>query len=806
MFKNYFPARHFVKTAWRNLIKNKLFSIINISGLAIGIAGCMLIGLYVYNELSYDRFHKNADRLFRATTEYTVNGAKNEGGTTGSMAGVRLSAAFPQIESYVRILNFEPYAVQYGQKTFIENKFLFADSTFFSMFSFPLIEGDATTALNAPNKIVITQSTEKKYFGKEDALGKVLRIAGTTDYIVSGIAQDAPVNSQIKFDFVASFASLPNANHPEWWRGIYATYFLLHNSADASALEKGIPAYMKNQKDVGQQGNDYLIYHLEPITKVHLYSSLDALEPNGNIMYIYILCAIAILILGIACVNYTNLSTALAARRISEIGIRKVLGSVRWQLFWQFIGESLLLNLFAVSLAIVLVIASLPQFNQLVERQLSLTMLMHPLSITLLLLFFCIISFTSGAYPAFILSNLKLIKILKTGFSFSGGSGTLRKSLIVFQFFVSVFLIISTVIILQQMSYIRNKNMGYDKDHVIVLPVDGVMRPDFQSIKEAIKRVPDVVSVSCGTEEPTYIHWDDEVTAGDNASSAPLFVHASPTDIDFVKTMNLHLVAGSDYTLTDWMQMSDTTNPHTSFMLNETLAKALGWTPQEAIGKTIYRGDRNGQKGTVKAVVKDFNFAPLHEPIAPLVIFLDSNYRHVYKIFVKVSGNHLPSTLHALENTWKERVTHRPFQYHFLDENFNTIYHTEQQTAQIFSVFAGVAIILACLGLFALTAYTVVQRTKEIGIRKVLGAGAWQIVLLLSFDFIKLVALASLIAFPVAWLFANKWLQSFAYRINISWWVFAIAATVVLTIAFLTISWQAMKAAMANPVKSLRTE
>ncbi len=798
--------RNYLKTAWRNLAKNKLFSLINIAGLSIGIAGCIMIGLYVYNELSYDRFQKNAERLYRVTTEYTVNGVKSEAAADGSMAGPRLASAFPQIESYVRIMSFEPYVVAYGQKNFVENKFCFADSTFFTMFSFPLIEGDPKDALDAPNKIVITKSMEKKYFGNDQARGKILRIAGTRDYVISGVSADPPLNSQIKFDFVASYASLSNANTPNWWIHIYYTYFLLRNDIDAPALEKNIAAYMREQKDLDQAANDYLVFHLEPFTRVHLYSSLGGLEPNGNITYIYILCAIAMLILCIACVNYTNLSTSQAARRISEIGIRKVLGSERRQLFWQFIGESLLLNLFSVSLAIFLVISFLPEFNRLVDRQLDLTILVRPLSISFLLLFYCIISVVAGAYPAFILSRLKLIKILKSGFSFSGDSGTLRRSLIVLQFFISVFLIIFTIIILQQMSFIRNKNLGYNKEHIAVLPVDGVMRPNFQAIKEAIEQVPNVVSVSCGAEETTHIQWDDEVTKSNSFSATPLFVNASPTDIDFVKTMGLHIMAGSDYTLSDWMQLSDANDPHTSFMLNETLVKALGWSPEEAIGKTIYRGGSGGQKGIVKAVVKDFNFASLHEPVKSLVIFLDSNHRHIFQAFVKVSGNNLPATIDALGKVWKQRVSHRPFQYYFLDDSFNSLYHSEQQTAQIFSVFAGLAILLACLGLFALTAYTAIQRTKEIGIRKVLGASVADIVAMLSKDFVILVLIGLFVAIPVSWVAATKWLQGFAYRINITPVVFLIAGCSVIMITLVTVSFQAIKAAIANPVKSLRTE
>ena len=800
MFKMY------LKIAWRNLAKNKFYSAVNIGGLTIGIASCILIGLYIANELSYDRFHKNAGRLVRVTPEYTVNGVKNEVGQTASMPGPRLSAAFPEIESYVRILSFEPHAVRFGDKNFVEPKFYYADSSFFSMFSFPLVEGSAVDALNAPNKIVISQSMERKYFGNETALGKQLLVDGTKNFVVSGVAKDAPANSQIKFSFIASYASLPNANSPSWNVEIYTTYFLLHKQPDVAGLEKKIIAYMKVQKDVGNTGNDYLIYHLEPITRVHLYSALSGLEPNGNITYIYILAAVAFLILCIACVNYTNLATAQSVHRIPEIGIRKVLGSAKWQLFCQFVGESLLLNFIAFIFAIWTAIAALPVFNQLVERPLTCSVLRNPVAIGLMLVLYLLISLISSAYPALILSGLKLIKVLKTGFSFSGKTGNLRKSMIVFQFIVSVFLIISTAIIYRQLSYIQHKNLGYDKDHLVVLPVDGLIRGNYQHIKEALARVPNVLSVSCGAEEPTNIRWDDEITTSRAASSPPVFVNAWPTDIDFVKTMGLKVIAGSDYTLSDWMQVDTSrtaADPHNAFMLNESAAKALGVTPERAIGMTIYR---SGTKGIVKAVVKDFHYAPLHERIGPLVVFLNPDHRYIFQSFVKISGKDVQSTLNNLGATWKTYVSHRPFEFHFLDDNYNTIYHNEMQTAKIFTSFSTLAILLAGLGLFALAGFTTVQRAKEIGIRKVLGARVGQIVMLLASDFAALVVIASLIAFPIAYISMNNWLQGFAYRINMSWWVFLAAGAATTIIALLTISFQAIKAANMNPVESLKTE
>ncbi|HTR28419.1 MAG TPA: ABC transporter permease [Puia sp.] len=797
--------RTYVKIAWRNLSRNKLYSIVNIGGLTVGLACCILIGLYLSNELSYDRFHRNAGRLFRVTTEYTTNRVVNRVGQTASAPGPRLSAAFPQIRSYVRINNWQPYVVRYEERTFVESRFLFADSTFFTMFSFPLIEGDARTALDAPARIVISQSMEKKYFGSGQALGKTLRVGGTRDYLVTGVARDAPINSQIKFDFVASYASLPNANRPNWSSEIYTTYFLLSEAGEAAGLERAIDGYMKRQTDVANAPGDYLTYHLEPITSVHLYSNLAGMEPNGNITYIYILGAIALLILCIACVNYTNLATAQSIRRMPEIGIRKVMGSRRGQLFWQFIGESLLLNGIAFFLAIGAAVFLLPAFDRLVERPLEVTYLFTLPIIGGMILLYAAISFAAGAYPALLLSRLKGMKVLKAGFSFPGGTH-LRRWLIVFQFTVSVFLIVATVVIFEQLSYIRHKNLGYDKDHLIVLPVDNLTRQNYLSIKEAILRIPQVQGVTCGAEEPTHINWDDELTTSGSSGSTPQYVNASPCDVDFVRTMGLQIVAGSDFTRSDWLKTDSVANPadpHTTYMLNESAAKALGWTPRQAIGRTIYR---SGNRGLVKAVVKDFHFAPLHQPIGPLVIFLDPYYQHIFQCFVKVSGRDLAATVSDLETVWKKRVTHRPFQFHFLDDSYNVIYHAERQTAGVFTTFSTLAILLACLGLFALAAYSTVQRAKEIGIRKVLGAGVGQIVLLISGDFLRLIGVASLIAFPVAWWAMRDWLAQFAYRIDMPWWAFVAAGMTALLIGLLTIGLQAVRAANASLVKSLHPE
>ncbi|MFN2458932.1 MAG: ABC transporter permease, partial [Chitinophagaceae bacterium] len=710
MIKNYF------KIAWRHFQKSKLYALVNITGLAIGITSCLLIGIYIWHELSFDRFNKNADRIARVTWQYNFGDAENKTAMTGTKVGPEFTRRFPEVEAYVRTLKY-PRVVAYGNQMFDEKNFFYADSAFFSVFTFPLLQGDAKTVLDAPDKVVLTQSTAKKYFGPENPIGKTLKIGGSKDFLITGICADAPDNSQVKFDFVATFTSLNAAKEEKWSEANYITYLLLRNSNQFKTIQLKIDAYTKEigKNEMKLQGNQFMKYYLEPLTRVHLYSELDGFEPNNSITYIYILAVVAFLILLIAGVNYTNLSTAQSVGRSAEIGMRKVMGAEKKQVFNQFITESFLLTLFSVILALLISSLLLPYFNQLSGKDLHINILFHPVTIMALVLLAAIIAFTAGAYPAIILSNSKIIHVLKSGFTFTG-SGGLRRSLIVFQFAISIFLIISTIIILQQLAFIRNKDLGYNKEQVLVLPVDRLISEHYDDIKKAITLTPGVSSVGGAYEEPTHIGWSDGISTKDGKK---ISVNALPVDEDAVKTLGFQIIAGSDYTLAD-VQAVDTSNDgknlHYTFMLNESAVKALGWTPEEAIGKTIQKN----VDGQIKAVVKDFHFRSFHEPINPLVIFLDK--RMVGKMLVKISGSNVSSTIANLENTWKQRIEHRPFEYKFLDEDYEALYKTEQHTASVFTTFSSLAILLACLGLFALTAYTMVRRTKEIGIRKILGA------------------------------------------------------------------------------------
>ena len=796
MIRNYF------KIALRHLQKNRLYAFVNIMGLAVGIASCLLIGIYIWHELSFDKFHKKADRIARVTWEYNFGDVVTTTASTGTKVGPQFQRTFPEVTDYVRILKF-PRVIDYNKVMFEEKQFLYADSSFFTLFSFPLLKGDPATVLDAPEKLVITQTMAKKYFGNEDPIGKTVKVGGTKDFVVTGIAADASENSQIQFDFVGSFKTLNASKEEKWSEANYITYLLLNNKEQLGGLQTKVWAYAKEvaKNEMKVEGNNYMTYHLEPFTKVHLHSKLDGLEPNNNIIYIYVLSAVALLILMVACVNYTNLSIAQSARRSAEIGMRKVMGADRKKVFYQFMSESILLTLIAMVLALVIAALLMPYFNQLSGKALEKSILLQPYVLIALFLLSGIVAIAAGAYPAFILSGSKVINVLKSGFHFTG-SQTLRKSLIIFQFVISVFLIIATVVILKQLDYIRNKDLGYNKEQVLVLPVDGKLQEQYDAFKNAIAAHPNVISVAGAYEKPTHIGWGDGLRKG-NGEGPSITINAFPVDENIVKTLGLQIIAGSDYTLADVKQF-DTSNQGNNirytFMLNETAVKALGWTPEEAIGKTVTKG----REGVVKAVVKDFHFRSLHEPINALAIFMDK--RLIGSLFVKLKPDNTAASIASLEKIWKERMPHRPFEYSFLDEQYNAMYKTEQRMGGVFTTFATLAVLLGCLGLFALTAYAMVQRTKEIGIRKVLGATVPNILALVSKDFLKLVLIAMIIAVPLAFLAVNKWLEGFTYKTTVEWWMFVLAGAVTLFIALFTICLQAIKTASANPVKNLRTE
>ncbi len=615
MLKNYF------KIAFRNLWKNKTASFINIFGLTIGFCSCFLIAIYIQHELTYDNFELNGNRIVRVIMGYSFKGDGDE--KKGNFTSVRVAPVFkqtfPEIVSAVRMTEYKR-VVQYQEKQINEKRFMYADPSFFRVFSFKLTEGDTASALKAPNRVVITQSSAKRYFGNTDPVGKAIRV-GTDNqlYLVTGVIPDCPSNSQIKFDFLASWSSLSlSGKENTYWEANYTTYFLLKDKNAISTLQSKIGPFMK--KEMAGQGATVNFY-LEPFKNIHLHSEFDGFEPTNNIKYIYILEAVSVLILLIACFTYVNLNTARSLERAKEVGVRKVIGAEKTQLFWQFIGESALLCTIAVIISLIAAALLLPAFNQLTEKELQVTSFISFPIIGGALGVIILVSLLAGSYPALILSNFQPIKVLKGSFKSTGSSQWLRKSLIVFQFAISVLLIVSTFILQRQLHYIQNKDLGYKRERVLILPMDSKMGAKIQMIKQELKSNNNIVSVSgCGST-PVNIGGGYSMRSAIMPESEQIAVTADPVDEDFVKTTGLNIIAGADITQQDIKDVADTGYRKNTFhfILNESAAKQLGWTPQQAIGQKMFLDG----PGYVKAVVKDFNFESLHHAIKPLVLFPD---------------------------------------------------------------------------------------------------------------------------------------------------------------------------------------
>ena len=763
-----------------------------------------LIAVYVYYELSFDRFNKHAEEIARVTMEYSVNGTVNQWAVTGTKAGPQLQRTFPSVKSYVRMIR-NSKVVKNKNLIFNENNFLFVDSNFLKIFTFPIIEGTVTNALDGPGKIVLTHSMAKKYFGNEDPLGKSLIIDGNQNYTITGIVDDVPDNSQIKFDFLASFVNLDVAKTEEWFTANYFTFLFLEKDTDIRDLGNKIDSYMKEvslkEKDVS--GIDYFTLHLEPLTRIHLHSNMDSLVPNTPFVYIYVLIIIAILILMIAIINYSNITIAEVSGKRTEIGIRKLLGATESQLFMQFVGESGILTVIAAIVSIIGAMVLLPYFSILTGGVFTSSLLFQPVIIGTIFILCVLVSLIAGAYPAMIISGHTLSNILKPGSLLAVSGGKFRKSLIIFQFVISIVLIIATIIIQQQRSFMQHINLGYDKTKVIFLPIGMHDWPGYYTLKTELKRDPFVKEVSAGNTTPVNITWTNVMIAATETGKKQFNAKAIPVDLDFLQTLGIKIIAGSDFTESDLKQvkaLKNTDGFKYSLILNETAVKEIGWTPEESIGRQV----NIGFTGTVKAVVKDFHLASLHEPVAPLAIFLLDQYQNV--ILIKIGSNDVSSALSSIKKIWNGRMVDRPFEYHFLDEEYDKLYKNEQNTAHIFSTFSAIAILLACLGLFGIVAIMTVQRTKEIGIRKIMGATEVNIITHLFADYLKPVFIAFIISVPLAFYFANKWLLGFAYHIAIPVWAFIISGIFCIVISVVTISIQSLKAALSNPVDSLRNE
>lgn len=803
MFRNY------LKLALRNLSKNRLYSIIKISGLTIGMTAAVLIGLYLQHELSFDTVHVKADRIARVTMEYgTSDGDREFSEHTGNKVAPTFQDDFPEIEKAIRVIQYKMVA-RAGDKLLEEDRVYFADSSFFQVFTMPLLEGDSVRAIAEPGKVVLAASTAKKYFGDAPAVGKVIQL-GNKDYTVSGVMEDPSELSQVQPDFVAGFQNLRDAapERETWWNANYATYFLLNQAEDIAGLEAKIPGYMKSfySDERYFDENDILVYHLEPLLSVHLRSDLPGnFVPNGDIRYLYILVGIGLLILLIATTTYINLTTATGAARAREVSMQKVLGAERKHLVSQHLSEAVLVTGFALTAGYALANVLLPAFNRLFEQHLSWDLLIHPLSIGAIIVFGLGIGLMAGAYPAFVLSKYKVTELMRGKWKGSGSAVGVRQLLIVLQFGISVFLIICTLVLQDQLGFIQDQKLGYNQDQVIVLPTDGRIVEKLDLIKSELTRTNAVQSVSLSYETPVQIRGTYGISGVENTTDEKS-VKALPIDADFIATMEIPLVAGENITRND-IEIESTVDyrseeepPVRPILINEQQAADFGWSGEEAVGQFVVF---NGRRAQIKGVVEDFHFSSLHETIDRLVLFPDT-WGNV--LLVKLSGQNVSSAIDLVGEKWNSFAPHRPFNYHFLDEEFAQLYASETRTAELVTTFSILAIFLACMSLFGLASFNIVKRTKEIGIRKVLGASVAGIVTLLSRDFIRLVLIAIILAGPLAYWVMNRWLQNFAYRIELGGGLLLIAGLAVVLIAFLAVSWQSIRAALGNPVKALRSE
>jgi putative ABC transport system permease protein len=788
MFRNY------LKTAWRNFQKNKILSLINLGGLSAGIAAVVLIGMYIYGQANYDNFQEGKSSKYRVGFRFWQNGKLlGDGPTFTAPFAPDVQNEFPEIRSFTRISSERVAYVTYKDKTSKVEDIHHADSSFFRFFSYKLLKGNPLTVLKEPYSIVLTSKTAEKLFGKdENAMGKVVRLDNQTNYIVTGIAQETPSNSHLSFNALLSFATLYKepGNFMDWNGGEqYTAYLQLKNGVNAESLEKKLPAFM--WKHINGQYSKVGIRidaSLQPLKDIHLYYSDNSTTLRTNI---YVFSIVALLILIISCVNYINLTTAQAITRFKEIGVRKVLGAGRRQLIKQFLIETVLLTTIAFLISILLVALLIPFYQQILDKSLPSLSLSTLPALMLLFLVIIIVGIIAGSYVAFYLSSFKATRIFKSLLPKTAQS-IFRKGLIVAQFVITIGLMACTLMVGLQLKYSKKTNPGFDRDHILVVPLVGQNTQEkYLLLQQKLLQISAVQQVSALSEIPyDGIANNGFIPEGDTKA---MVIHQLDADENLLKTFNLKLVAG-DYFSKDRPAIND------GYLINETLAKTLGW--QNPLGKTI---SRNGVHKVV-GVVKDFHFASLHDKIEPLIITNKPWGDHYSYLAIKYQTNNTQSFINEIRQTWKNGLPDAPFDYWFLDDAFNKIYKTEERFQQIFIYFSALSIILSLAGVFGLVALAIKQRTKEFGIRKVLGAGITDIIRLTAKDFVWLILLATIVATPLAWYYMNKWLQNFAYRVEIKGWVFAICGLTIFVITISTISVQAIKAAIVNPVKSLKTE
>ena len=787
MLKNY------LFIALRNLKKNRIYSSLNIIGLAVGLAAFILIALYVQYELSFDKYHENSDRIYRVVREDST--------FTPAPLGPALTENFPEVVAVTRIIQSKNMLISHEQDHFLEDEFYWAGPATFEIFTIPFIKGDPQTALDDPSAILISARIAAKYFGNEDPLGKVLTVNNRTNFTVSGIFSGMPANSHFVMDIIVPYVTyfqITNNDITRWRSNFSYTYFLLQEGTNPEGFENKIHPTIERPlfEQAGFKEPYPKMYSIQPITEIHLHSHrMQEIGVNNDIIYILLFSAIAFLILFIACVNYMNLATARSIRRASEVGMRKVVGAQRKQLIVQFLSESVAMTFLAMFLSLIIIVLALPAFNSLVERQLSINPVANPQFFLGLVFIVFIVGLFAGSYPAMRVSGFRPISVLSGAFTKSSKGLALRNILVLVQFSITIILIICTLTVREQLDFVKNMDVGYSKEQIITLGVrDRAVRQNIQAIKTELLRYSDVVAVSTSGRLPNDI---DTFTSRDwtgRNPDEPIPIFYNTTDYDFIDLFDIQIVEGRNFS------RDFPSDEKSVFLVNEAAVRVAEW--ESPIGRklTHWRGDT----GKIVGIMKDFHHHSLHRPIDPLYIFLDaSDYSTVS---IKIKSIHIPATIDYVESVMKKFSPNLPFDYSFFDDVFERAYNTEQRMVSIFSSFAILAILIACLGLFGLAAFAAEQRTKEIGIRKVVGASVPKIILLLSKEFIRWVVLANIIAWPVAYFAMNRWLQNFAYRIDLSVLLFLFAAVVALIISGLTVSVQSVKAAAANPVEALKYE
>ena len=809
MFKNY------LKIGWRSLKRQPFFTFLNTFGLAIGMAGALLIVLYIYDELNYDNMFADANRIHRAQVDIKFGGQAREFAVTPAILGPTIVNDFPEVEAYTRFRAWGSMLVRKEgtQKNVKESQTSFVDTSFFTMFGLDLLEGDSKTALKEPNTLILTKSAAEKHFNLNNAVGQTVVLNNDQTYTVTGVVDDFPKNSFLRDQSVLmAMEGFSGAKNPEWGGNNFNTFFKLSPEADIEDFQPKLQSlfityvipYVQDWLSPGltvesfHADGNYLRYSTVPLKDLHLSSNrISELSPNSDMQTIYILSFIGLFLIVLASVNFMNLSTAHSLKRAKEVGVRKTLGSNKSDLVQQFLTESGLITFLSLLLALIVSAIALPFFNQLADKAISIPYL-NPLFWLVVLVVTLILGFISGSYPAFFMSRFRPSKVLKGSGQSSVGGNQIRNGLVIFQFAISVFLIVSTLVVYQQLKYIQNKDLGYSKEQVVVIDDVFAAGNQMQSFKKDVLRIAQVKEATLSSYLPTPSNRSDNVynMVGASEQDKDISMQRWRVDHDYVKTLNLQLIAGRDF---DRQFGTDST----AIIVNERAVTLMGVSPLEAIGKKVTLEDSKSEVFTIVGVLKNFHYSSMKDDIGALNLYLGDTAN---SMAVQLASGDFANTLKLIESKWNEVAPGQPFNYYFMDEAFNETYAAEKRLGSIFITFTILSILIACLGLFGLAAFNAEKRTKEIGVRKVLGASVSQISYRLTLDFLRLVGIGIIISLPIGWLTMNKWLEDFSYRIEIPWWVFVLSALLAIGIAILTVSYQSIKAAVVDPVKSLRTE